>query len=626
MIRHMSIIARDPADGRPNPVLIEPVRATQKRILEAGHAKPSPLDNVLRVMPLSVETSLHMRSEGWPPVAGIDGCKHLIPTSWIRAVTRRQTALAPTTEPLRDLIILAQRNDESCRNIANAVGKHGSQQDNRWNLDASGLLRWDNRFYIPNDPALRTEIMKLHHDDPLAGHYGVAKTSQLLRRTYFWEKMEDDIRTYLKECDVCQRIKSKRHAPYGLLVSLPRPSRPWSEISMDFITGLPPCRDPYGGLDLDCILVVVDRYSKMARYLACRKTIDAPELAELLFERVFSLFGVPQGIVSDRGTVFTSKFWSALCFYMHVKQRLSSAYHPQTDGQTERQNQNLEMYLRAFCGTSQKNWATKLPFAEFTYNNSLHQSLQTTPFHVCYGYEPVMPWNPEDRIQGGDVPAARDRIKLLNEQRAELAEAWSRAQQSREAYYNARHLEKHFQIKQWVMLNTKNIRLKTGKLSPKYIGPFQIIKCVGDAAYTLKLPSLYERLHPTFHVSLLEGYVARVGNEPGSFPLGELPELSDEDDLQEWEVESILTHKQIGRSKTRQYLIKWKDFPEDHNTWLPAYPNLENARETLDAYDKNHGLESQMPVAKRRKTSGQPTGKSGKPRRKVGRPRKHRRL
>ena len=124
---------------------------------------------------------------------------------------------------------------------------------------------------------------------------------------------------------------------------------------MDFITGLLVCKHPTSGPDFDTILVVVDRYSKMARYVACSKTVDSPELAKILWEHIFSIFSTFEGIVSDRGTVFTSAFWSALCFYMMCKQRLSTAFHPQTDGQTERQNQALEDYLRAYCNIKKNN-------------------------------------------------------------------------------------------------------------------------------------------------------------------------------------------------------------------------------------------------------------------------------
>jgi transposase InsO family protein len=586
-----------------------------------GPAKPA---MALRVSTTSTPDGTKNSSD--PRVFELDGCKHLIPRSWICAATERATALAPLSEPLLDLIQVAQRNDSRCQDILkNRLGKRDANGEDIWTFE-SGILKYHSRAVVPDDPALRQEVMKLHHDDPLAGHYGIEKTLELLRRSWYWENMEIDVRNYCKECDVCQRVKAKRHKPYGLLASLPQPKRPWGEISMDFITGLPGCKNPAGGPDFDAILVVVDRYSKMARYIACHKTVDSPELAKILWERVFSLFGTPDGIVSDRGTVFTSHFWSAFCFHLRCKQRLSTAFHPQTDGQTERQNQALEHYLRSYCNTQKNDWAKKLPFAEFAYNNSKHQVLQDTPFHVCYGYHPQLPWNPEDRIKG-EVPAARRRLEVLQEERIKLQELWHRAQNNRELYYNKHRLSRHYAPGEWVMLSTKNIKLKAGKLAPKFIGPFKILECIGEAAYKLDLPNLYEKLHSTFHVSLLEKYASRRGQVPDLYPSGDLPELADDDEEQEWEVEAIVDHKTIGKSNQLRYLIKWKDWPEDHNTWLPAYPNLENARELLESYNKNHDLNqptSGTPQKRIRNTKNTPRrrGRPRKEKRGPGRPRK----
>lgn len=547
-------------------------------------------------------------------VMELDGCKHLTPRSWICAATEKSSALAPLSHTLTEVIRVAQMVDDFAKSVnVRDMSKRDREGERLWTVDETGLLRRSSRIYIPKDPAILAEVMKLHHDDPLAGHYGVNKTLELLRRSYWWDGMEEDVRSYCRECDICQRVKVKRHRPYGLLSSLPQPTRPWGEISMDFITGLPLSQNPEGGPDFDAILVVVDRYTKMARYVACHKTVDSPELAKILWDRVFSIFGTPGGIVSDRGTVFTSEFWSAFCFHLHCKRRLSTAFHPQTDGQTERQNQALEHYLRTYCNTHKDDWVQKLSFAEFAYNNSKHQVLNDTPFHTCYGYHPQLPWNPEDRIQG-EVPAARERVQILLEEREKLQELWHRAQNNRETYYNRHRLDKHFSLHDWVMLSTRNIKLKTGKLGPKFIGPFKIIECIGPAAYKLDLPTLYSRLHPTFHVSLLEEYIAGPGKDPEMFPSGELPELSEDDEEQEWEVEGILDHKQDRG--TRKYLIKWKSWPDDHNTWLPAYPNLENSQELLTEYNRTHGLEETRPKKTRRRHG------PGRPpvRRKTGRP------
>jgi hypothetical protein len=197
----------------------------------------------------------------------------------------------------------------------------------------------------------------------------------------------------------------------------------------------------------------------------------------------------------------------------------------------------LEQYLRSYCNKHKNDWALKLPFAEFTYNSSKHQVLQRSPFSVAYGYEPKLPWHPrqskpEDGLKGG-VPAAQQRIETLVKLRQELVRLWDTAQNNRERYYNKHRLDKHFSINEWVLLSTKNLRLRAGKLSPKFIGPFKIIECIGDSVYRLDLPSQYEKLHPVFNVSLLEVYHPRKGHEPWKYPTGEFPDLAEEDEEQE---------------------------------------------------------------------------------------------
>lgn len=175
----------------------------------------------------------------------------------------------------------------------------------------------------------------MHHDDPLAGHFGRTETQELVSRKFSWKGLAEDVAAYVKACEVCQRTKSRRHRPYGELSSLPMPDRPWRQIAMDFITNLLPSKR--AGCVYDSILVVVDRYSKMHRYLATTKRCTAAELAVLLRDEIVSKLGMPAGIVSDRGSVFPSAGASSAS--KRVKRRLSTTFHPQTDGQTERANQ-----------------------------------------------------------------------------------------------------------------------------------------------------------------------------------------------------------------------------------------------------------------------------------------------
>ena len=216
------------------------------------------------------------------------------------------------------------------------------------------MVRRDGAAYVPRDPATRQEILRVNHDDPWqGGHFGQSRTSKMIMRHYWWPRIRRDIKEYVVSCDVCQRMKVPRHKPYGKLEPLPQPKGPWKDISLDFIVGLPPSL--YGRVACDSIMVVVDRYSKMVILTPCRSTIDAPELGQIILEKVVARFGAPESIVSDRGSTFTSSYWGTLCAYLATRRLFSTAFHPQTDGQTERMNQTLECYLRCYVNYQQSD-------------------------------------------------------------------------------------------------------------------------------------------------------------------------------------------------------------------------------------------------------------------------------
>jgi hypothetical protein len=220
-----------------------------------------------------------------------------------------------------------------------------------------GYLWYQNKIWIPDNEPLRSAIIRKQHDVPQAGHGGTAKTTELIQRRYYWPKMRETIKRYVKNCDTCQRIKVVRHAPYGLLQSNEIPMKPWQSIAMDFITDLP------GSEGNDSILVVIDRLTKMSHFIPCKKELTAEGLARIMTKEIFRLHGIPKDIITDRGTLFTSDFWKNYMTKMGVDRRLSTAFHPQTDGQTERTNSILEQYLRAYVNYQQDNWNELLPIS-----------------------------------------------------------------------------------------------------------------------------------------------------------------------------------------------------------------------------------------------------------------------
>jgi hypothetical protein len=362
---------------------------------------------------------------------------------------------------------------------------------------------------------------------------------------------------------------------------------------MDFITDLPVSR--FDNNEYDSILVVVDRYTKMTRYIPVTKTIDAVQLATKFIDQIVRFFGIPKGIVSDRGSVFTSNYWSELCYQLRVTRRLSTAFHPQTDGQTERQNQTLEAYLRSYCNESKNDWVRLLALAEFSYNNARHSTTGQSPFRAMYGYDPMLAVQAEPSSANREVPATTDRLKEIARVRNQLEKRWNTAVKAQAKYYNNKHQPQTFNVGQWVMLSTKNIRFRSGKLTEKFIGPFKVLDVIGNQAYKLDLPQLYERLHPVFHVSLLEPYHARPEEQPGTW---QGPELAPETE-QEWEVEALLGKRQKGRKV--QYLVRWEGWPKAYDQWVDLEPDLQNAKKLIQEYEADHNTEPKEKRGRKRR-------------------------
>ena len=230
-------------------------------------------------------------------------------------------------------------------------------------------------------------MISRHHDDPLVGHFGIDKTRELVGRKYYWPSLRRDVESYVRGCDVCLASKAVRHKPYGNLQSLPIPTHRWKDLSMDFVTGLPLSSD-WKGDSYDSILVIVDRLTKMVHYEPVKITIDAPGLAEVIIDVIVWHHGLPDSIVTNKGSFFTSKFRSLLCYFLGVKQKLLTTLHPQTDGQTKRQNSTMEAYLQVFINFKQNDWGKLLPMAEFACNNTKNASTGHTPFELNCDYHP----------------------------------------------------------------------------------------------------------------------------------------------------------------------------------------------------------------------------------------------
>jgi hypothetical protein len=267
---------------------------------------------------------------------------------------------------------------------------------------------------------------------------------------------------------------------------------------------LPPSK--IGDKVVDSILVIVDRYTKMNIYVPTTKTYDSVELASLLIDAVVRRYGVPKGIISNRGSLFTSQYWSDFAYEARVKYKLSTAFHPQTDGQTERMNQTLEQYLRYYYSESQDEWAEMLAHAEFAANNSVHHTTRMSPFELLYGWNPEIRGPPiRDELHEEKVLVAAERARQLCEAHETLVVRWREAQESQVKSQNKRQKPMQFKIGEKVLLSTRNLKLPDAKkkLSARFLGPFQIRNAVGTQAYRLALPTSY-KIHNVFHIYLLE--------------------------------------------------------------------------------------------------------------------------
>ena len=456
--------------------------------------------------------------------------------------------------------------------------------------DEGGVLWHDGCLYVP--PSLREDVIHANHDNPLAGHFGVERTLELIRRKYYWPNQERgdqqdtehdpsmraQVKEYCETCTICKRSKAPRHKPYGKLSSLPIPEFKWADLTMDFVTGLPESR-AWNGAVYDSILVVVDRLTKMAHYIPVTKTVNAEDLAEILIREVIRLHGLPSSITTDRGSIFTSKYHDALCHALRIRLRMSTAYHPQTDGQTERQNSTMEQYLRAFVNFKQNNWVELLPLAEFAYNNTKHASTQMSPFEAMQGYTPRMSFEDPANLKAKSKSAnkhAKELAELMNVLKTNLAYA----QEQQAKYKDARTKAQKFKVGSYVNVNGKNIRTKRNKkLEWKSFGPFKVLKEIGDQAYRIDIPKRW-RIHNVFHVSLLEEVKAKRGERAPLEPTYQPDDIDIEEDEttdEVYDVEAIEDSKIFKEGQVPEkpysepglyYLIRWEDYEE--RTWEPV--------------------------------------------------------
>ena len=488
---------------------------------------------------------------------------------------------SPQVSDLMQDIRQAYQKDKQCKQML-----INSDQPRSVHSVRDGLIYIQQQIYIPSNQTLKTRLLAEAHDVPVSGHMGVAKTVELLSRTYYWPGMHAEVKQYVTSCLACQSNKPNTQQPMGLLQPLPTPERRWDQVSMDLITQLPRTQSGH-----DAIVVFVDKLSKMVHVVPTTTTVNAPQLAGLFFRSVVRYHGVPSSIVSDRDVRFTSLFWRALWKQLGTRLAMSTAYHPQTDGQTERANRTLEEMLRAYVSYRQDDWDQHLTAAEIAYNNSKQASTGFSPFFLNSGQHPHLPLSvaaiPSDHMSQNQ--SASDMLSDLYTDLDRAKQNLHQAQQRQAHYANQHRRQVEFSIGDQVLLSTAHLKneQRAPKLASKFIGPFPISRVISPVAYQLQLPDTMSRIHAVFHISQLKPYRDGSSQFPSRVQAPSRPSADVLPDTNEeaWEVERVV-NKRTLRAGRVEYLVLWKGYPDWERTWEPAV-NLRHASDAVREYEES---------------------------------------
>ncbi|KAJ6259180.1 hypothetical protein Dda_6078 [Drechslerella dactyloides] len=442
----------------------------------------------------------------------------------------------------------------------------------------NGYILFKDLFYVP-DKKIQLEILQLHHDTPMHGHLGIEKTQELITRQYFWPKMRQQIENYVKTCDLCLRNKPARHAPYGYLQPNEAPTKPFQIITYDFAQGLPHSRDPLTNQIYDEILIITCRLTKTIILEPWNSSWGAEQLSTIYNKRVFSQYGLQEKHICDRDPLFSSKYWKYIMSSSGTKLNIATKGRAQTDGASERAIQTVEIYLRSFLNYAQNNWTKLLPMAELTYNSSKHSVTNYTPYEALRG------WNPRTTqpalLTKEEIPSAKEHSESMNKLHEHLKNDLDFAAETMSHYYNKKRTKAPF-LKEGdkAYLLAKNIKTKrpNQKLDFQKLGPYTITKKLNEHLFELHIPG-NSRIHKTFHIALLEPIPDGLREEVNN------PEI-EEDDYNEYEVEKILDHRKNPETLANEFLIKWKDYPPEEDSWQPE-DNIspELVRQYLDGPD-----------------------------------------
>ncbi|KAA3483481.1 DNA/RNA polymerases superfamily protein [Gossypium australe] len=403
-----------------------------------------------------------------------------------------------------------------------------SNELTEFNVNEEGLVCFQRRVCMPKDPELRHRILQEAHGSPYAMHPGGSKMYRDLKEQFWWLGLKREVTEFVGKCLTCQQVKAEHQLPSGLLQPVRIPKWKWERITMDFVSGL-----PLTPTKKYSVWVIVDRLTKSAHFIPVRVDYSLQKLAKLYIAEVVRLHGVPVSIISDRDPRFTSRFWKALHQALGTKLDFSIAFHPQIDGQSERVIQILEDMLRGCVIDFRGSWEEFIPLAEFAYNNSYQSSIQMATYEALYGRRCCTPtcWTElgERQILGLDlVTETEEKVEII---RARLKEASDR----QKSYFDLKRKDIEFAVGDKVFLKVspwkKVLRFgRKGKLSPRFIGPYRVLKRVGPVAYQLELPPELGQIHDVFHVSMLRRYRSNLSHVVPTEEIEVRPDLSFEEE------------------------------------------------------------------------------------------------
>ena len=425
-----------------------------------------------------------------------------------------------------------------------------------WNIERREGVWWKGTALVVTQPnELAKGLMETFHDSKTAGHPGTERTYQQVSRDHWWPELRKFIRAYVKGCGVCQQNKAITHPNKPPLhpIDPPQNPDPFKVISVDLIVKLPKSQG------YDAILTITDQGSTKAVVLIpCKEEMGTEDLARLYKERAFPYIGLPSKLISDRDVRFTSGLFKEICKQLGIQQNMSSAYHPQTDGESERTNQTVETALRIFGNFRQDDWSEWLPLVQYHLNSHVSNTTRFAPFDLWMGYIPRA--HQPDRAS--IMPEVQKRKEQLFEARKQAQESMKRAQQS----WVKETQHRPYQKGQRVWLEGKNLKTShpTAKLRPKRFGPFAVTEVLGPTTYRLELPPTW-KIHNAFHGALLSPYHETMEHGE-NFP--EPPPELVERGL-EYEVGRILKSRRHGRGKALQFLVHWKGYSTAHDSWEP---------------------------------------------------------